>query len=60
MRTLSFPTLCKIPTTITSSPGEQFVEQSDKLLGSALVGEGGEAADVGKEDAGERTLQLTY
>lgn len=37
----------------THSPGKQFVENSNELFSCALIGEGGESADVGKEDAGK-------
>lgn len=32
-------------------PCEKFVEQSDEFLGGALIGERGESANVGKQDA---------
>jgi len=32
-------------------PCEKFVEQPDELLGGALIGERGESANVGKQDA---------
>ena len=36
------------------APGEEFIEEPDEFLGGALGGEDGEAADVGKQDAGRR------